>query len=165
MGTDKALVAWQGVPMASRVAAALGEAGCHPVVAIGGDAQALSALGFDVVADRWPGEGPLGGVITALRHLPGEVVMVVSCDLPRLSSGTVRTVLAALGGNEASVPLTDRPESLCAAWSRAALPALEAAFEQGERSLRGVLDRIQVVHPRVDRQDLTNVNTPRDLHD
>ena len=164
MGSDKALLRWQGVPMASRVSAALGEAGCDPVVAIGGDAQALSALGFDVVADRWPGEGPLGGVITALRHLPGAVVMVVSCDLPRLSPGTVSTVLAALGDNEASVPITDRPEPLCAAWSRSALPTLEAAFEQGERSLRGVLDRIQVAHPRVDRQDLTNVNTPRDLH-
>lgn len=165
MGTDKALVPWQGVPMASRVAAALGEAGCDPMVAIGGDSEALSALGLSVVADCWPGEGPLGGVITALRHFPGAVVIAVSCDLPRLSADTVRTVLAALGDNEASVPLTDRPEPLCAAWSPAALPALEAAFEQGERSLRGVLDRIVVAHPRVDRQDLTNVNTPRDLHD
>lgn len=163
MGADKALVPWDGVPMAARVAAALREAGCDPVVAVGGDPAALAEVGLTVVADGWPGEGPLGGVITALRHFAGRDVMVVSCDLPLLRAATVTTVLAALRGHQAAVAQTDRPEPLCAAWSPAALPGLQQAFERGERRLREVASTLSVARPSVNRQDLRNVNTPRDL--
>ncbi|MBK9970940.1 MAG: NTP transferase domain-containing protein [Acidimicrobiaceae bacterium] len=66
MGRDKALVPVHGAPMVMHVVSALRSAGCDPVQAIGGDAPALAALGLDVVGDGHPGEGPLGGVITAL---------------------------------------------------------------------------------------------------
>ena len=40
MGTDKAFVEVGGQPMAERVAAALEEAGCAPVVFVGGERRA-----------------------------------------------------------------------------------------------------------------------------
>ncbi|MET0580139.1 MAG: NTP transferase domain-containing protein, partial [Ilumatobacteraceae bacterium] len=66
MGTDKAFVEVDGVPMAERVAAALSGGGCSPVSYVGGDVALLARFGRTVHADRFPGAGPLGGVLTAL---------------------------------------------------------------------------------------------------
>ena len=45
----------------------------------------LAGVGSRVVDDRWPGEGPLGGVLTALLDVDGDVV-VAACDLPDLDA-------------------------------------------------------------------------------
>jgi molybdopterin-guanine dinucleotide biosynthesis protein A len=93
MGRDKALVLVDGVAMSARVRAALLGGGCSPVVAIGGRPAALGPLGFEVVPDEFPGEGPLGGVITALTHQPtAHAVLVAACDLPQLSATTVQAL-------------------------------------------------------------------------
>ncbi|MDX2378360.1 MAG: NTP transferase domain-containing protein, partial [Acidimicrobiia bacterium] len=67
MGRTKALVEIEGIPMARRVADALRRGGCEHVVVVGGDARELRPLGLTVVADLFPGKGPLGGVLTALE--------------------------------------------------------------------------------------------------
>jgi molybdopterin-guanine dinucleotide biosynthesis protein A len=167
MGRDKALVPYQGVPMAARVAAALREGGCAPVVAIGGDAAGLPAVGLAVVPDCWPGQGPVGGVLTALAEWPdAQVVMVVSCDVPLLTAATVRAVLRALVAAPdafVAVAVAGRVQPLCAAWRPAAGPALLAAFEAGERRMLAVLDRLPSVQVSVDAQDVQNVNAVGDL--
>ena len=71
MGRDKALLEIEGIPMARRVAEVMRLAGCIPVFAVG---PARLAAGLDVVSDDHPGEGPLGGILTALRAAaPGPV--------------------------------------------------------------------------------------------
>jgi molybdenum cofactor guanylyltransferase len=167
MGRDKALLPFEGVPMAARVADTLRTAGCSPVQAIGGDAAGLAALGLEVVPDGWPGEGPAGGVLTALAHWPdAEAVVVVSCDVPRLTPGTVQAVMAALAEDPvsiAAVAVTDRVEPLCAAWRPAARRPLLAAFEAGERRMRSILEALPWTPVEVAAQDLRNVNAAGDL--
>ena len=60
--------------------------GCAPVVLVGGDAAPLGALGATLVDDVTPGEGPAGGIISALRALgvSADRVLIASCDLPYL---------------------------------------------------------------------------------
>ncbi|MGB8860015.1 MAG: molybdenum cofactor guanylyltransferase [Ilumatobacteraceae bacterium] len=170
MGRDKALVQVDGIAMVLRVAASLAAAGCEPVRAIGGDRPALESLGLAVVADGYPGEGPLGGVISALADadLAGSV-MVVSCDVPWLTEATVREVIAALAapgwdhGADVAVARSDRLQPMCAAWRPSVLPRLRQAFEAGERRLSSVLATLRIVEVAVNPQDLANVNTPGDL--
>lgn len=161
MGRDKALVPVDGTAMAARVAAALGAGGCEPVVMIGGDRRALARLGFVVVDDRWPGEGPLGGIITALWHFDGPTV-VVACDLPWLDPSVVRAVTADV---EVDVVLatTDRDEPLCACWRPSALPELRRQFDQGERAVHRTLPSLNVSRVQVSPAVLRNVNSPADL--
>lgn len=173
MGRTKALVEVGGSPMAARVAAALLEAACAPVELIGGDAVELAPLGFAVVADLHPGEGPLGGVLTALATGGGpshdtDDVVVVACDLPHLTSEIVARLAAAARSNPAApavVARTDRIQPSCALWRPVALVPVVDAFREGERSLHRVLRAIGAVEVPVDRDALVNVNTPSEVAD
>jgi rhodanese-related sulfurtransferase/molybdopterin-guanine dinucleotide biosynthesis protein A len=170
MGTDKAFVELDGVPMVVRVATALRDAGASRVRVIGGDRERLAALGLDAVADAHPGEGPLGGVLTALAEAaPDALVAVLACDLREPSAAAIRTVVAALATDPGSVlalPVIDeRPQWLHAVWRvGAARPALTATFEAGERSIwravRGL--RVREVHD-LDPLRLADVDTPDGL--
>ena len=143
MGRDKALVAVDGVPMARRVADALTAAGARRVVAVGGDGAALAGLGLEVLADRWPGEGPLGGLVTALEDPAGAgapVAVVLSCDLTDPDPLAIARAVAvrAEHDSDAAVPVVgSRRQWLHAAWHRRSAGILADVFAAGERSLAG----------------------------
>jgi molybdenum cofactor guanylyltransferase len=164
MGTDKALLEVAGVAMAERVARALAAGGCAPVAFVGGDSAALNRLGRPVVADRWPGEGPLGGVLTALFGAGRDDVVAAACDLPMLDGSTVGTLLAAAAPDvDVVVAVTDRLEPALAWWSGAARPRLERCWERGVRALHEVIASLRSVEVAVDPAVLRNVNAPPDL--
>ncbi|HRB03243.1 MAG TPA: molybdenum cofactor guanylyltransferase [Ilumatobacteraceae bacterium] len=163
MGRDKALVEVDGVAMVVRVANALRAAGCWPVFAVGGDQAALAALGVRVIADLYPGEGPVGGVITALGACDTADVVVVACDLPYLTIDTVHALVAASGVAPVTVAVTDRVQPLCALWSREVLAALRVSFDGGERRLMALVDQFETVQVAANPQDLANLNAPGDL--
>lgn len=168
MGRDKALIDIGGVPMAERIAGVLAGAGCDPVVFVGGDAERLGATGRAVVADRWPGEGPAGGVITALATLSevgADTVAVVACDVPDLVPDAVRAVLAAHPGHDVAVAESDRLQPLVACWSATALPKIESLFGAGVRSMHDIVAALDAVLVPLDAVVLRNVNTPDDLAD
>ena len=168
MGTDKAFVVVDGTAMVERVAGSMRTAGCRPVFAVGGDAAALAAAGFECVADRWPGEGPLGGIVTAVGHAAGPV-FVSACDLPWLDAATIEVLLERYRMLEATIDVvvarTERIEPLCAIWSQSASVTLQAAFGSGERAVHRVLANMRVESVDVDPSRLVNVNTPGDLID
>lgn len=161
MGTDKATLVVDGVAMARRMADSLVAAGCSVVMAVGGDPVALSAVGLRHVPDQYPGEGPLGGILTALAI--GAPCLVVACDLPRLGADVLAEVAAALGDRDAAIARSDQVEPLCAAWSALAAAVLRARFDAGERAVHRAIDDLDVAWVPVARDELCNVNTPADL--
>lgn len=142
MGRDKALVEVDGTAMARRVADALAAAGASRVVAVGGDAPELGRLGLSATPDRWPGEGPLGGLVTALQDGAGTgpVAVVLSCDLIDPDPTAIARTVAerARLGCDAVVPVVDgRHQWLHGAWDRRAAGILADVFAAGERSVAG----------------------------
>jgi len=166
MGRDKATLEIDGVAMARRVADALIAAGCAPVVAVGGDATRLGAIGIPVVDDHWPGEGPLGGIITALRHSERAAVVVAACDLPWLDAPTIeRLVATAVEHPDADVVHAASPamEPLCALWRPRALHTLSAALAGGTRAVHDAIALLHAVACPVDAGPLRNINRPGDV--
>lgn len=164
MGRDKATLTVDGEVMAVRVAGALRGAGCTPVLAIGGRDDVLEALGLYVVPDVWPGDGPLGGILTALDAFgDAGAVVVVSCDLPWLTSAAIYAVVAALGDHDVAIAVGDRPEPLCAVWRPAVAGVIRARFDAGERAVHRMLATLDVGTAVVDPGSVRNVNTPADL--
>jgi molybdopterin-guanine dinucleotide biosynthesis protein A len=167
MGRTKSLVEVGGVPMGRIVADVLAAGGCHPVAFVGGDARELAALGCEVVADRYPDEGPLGGVLTALHHFDAAShVLIAACDLPLLDVDTVRLMLDAAAdapGAAAVVADSGRREPGLVVWSRAAFPDVVDAFAGGTRAVHALLDRLDAVGQPVDPAVMRNVNRPSDV--
>ncbi|HXH59691.1 molybdenum cofactor guanylyltransferase [Iamia sp.] len=175
MGRDKALIEVDGQALAARVAAALRAGGCGEVLAVGGDHAALAGLGLLPVADRWPSEGPLGGLATALAAAlttdPGSVLVIAPCDLVRPSSTSTVALLDALAAAEpavdGAVPLVDgRPQWIHSAWR--AEPGLAASVaglvERGARRLSTVGEVTTVVAVGgVGPSALLDADVPADL--
>jgi molybdopterin-guanine dinucleotide biosynthesis protein A/rhodanese-related sulfurtransferase len=168
MGRDKALLEVGGRALAAVVGDALRAAGADPVLAVGGDGAALAGLGLDAVPDDHPGEGPLGGVLTALRRAPTDLVAVLACDLPGARPGGVAAVVAALAaqpGADVALPVAGGRRALVhAAWRSRVEPALASAFAGGERSLAGALRGVRVVEVAgIDPAEVADVDVPADL--
>ncbi|MCX6542133.1 MAG: molybdenum cofactor guanylyltransferase, partial [Actinobacteria bacterium] len=172
MGRDKALIQIEGVRMVDRVAAALAAAGCSNVVAVGPRKLAGDLAHID---DLYPGEGPLGGVLTAMASMGsvGSWLCVVACDLPWLDVDSIdalhraATSGAAAGRNATEVDVvvarTDRVEPLCALWNQRCREAVQQAFDSGQRSVLEVFKALNVIEVPVHPNALRNVNTPEDL--
>lgn len=168
MGEDKALLLIEGEPMAARVAAALRDAGAAEVLAIGGDADALTALGLDVRPDDAPGDGPLPATITALNVARHDAVLVVSCDLVNPSPEAMRATVQALvehPGAVGAVPVDGGHRQWThAAWRADAVRALVAAYDQGQRSLKRAAAELLIFEVTgLDPVALADADEPGDL--
>ena len=136
MGSDKALLEWNGEPLILRAARVLA-----PLVAsvtVIGDAARYSSLGLAVVPDDVRGLGPLGGIATALRvsRLPWN--LVVGCDLPYLTAAWLEFLISRTLASRADVLLPEGPrgpEPLCAVYHPRCAPVISAALERGVRKV------------------------------
>jgi len=163
MGRDKALLPFRGGSLAEFVSQIVASAAGSAVL-VGDPALYPESL---VIPDLYPGEGPLGGILTALNHTSSDWNLVVACDMPGLTTGFLTRLLDAAGQCDADalVPAgpTGRPEPLCAVYHRRSRVALEAAFQAGERkvtrALAGLPSQTLVVPEMAVFQ---NVNTPED---
>lgn len=165
MGRDKATLPVDGVPMAARVAEVLRQAGAEPILAVGGDRAALESLGLTWVADRYPGEGPLGGIVSAFAAVGRDtLVVIVATDLPDLSAPVLDVLVAGLGAHDVAVAGGAHPEPLCGVWRVSTCEAVVAgAFDQGERAVHRAMAALDMVVVPVPAQHLRNVNHPDDL--
>lgn len=193
MGRTKALIEIDQVPMARRVADALTGGGCTEVVLIGGSPTELATIGRTVIPDLHPGDGPLGGVLTALAwsrsrstspvddgfhdglddgdhdaRRPTHVV-VAACDLALLDAESVTSLLAVAGrssgGRERDVVVaqSDRRQPALAVWNVDVAERLAVMFDDGVRSLNTALDALDCAVCVVAATAVTNMNRPDDL--
>jgi molybdopterin-guanine dinucleotide biosynthesis protein A len=146
-GRDKAVTVVDGRAMARRVHDAMEAAGVEQITAVGGDGPAIADLGLAWVPDRWPGEGPLGGLITGLEAVQAPWVLVCACDLPQLEARSLRRVLDGRGGDpvDAVVPVVaGHRQTLAACYRRSTRAVLLERWQAGERSMRGALAALTV---------------------
>lgn len=165
MGRDKALLPFRGGVLAEWVAREVACAAGRVVLV--GDPSLYATFGYPVIPDRYPGEGPLGGILTALCHTTAEWNLAVACDMPALSAEFLRRILDAAeqSAADALVPTgpSGLPEPLCAAYHRRARVPLEGAFERGERKVMAAVACLPVVMwPMAELAPFQNVNTPED---
>lgn len=86
MGTDKANLLWQGLPMHAHLRALLGAVGAEQIVLSG------RAEFEDGLADQRPGMGPLSALasVFAAQAHNGVWLLILAIDMPRLSAETLR---------------------------------------------------------------------------
>jgi molybdopterin-guanine dinucleotide biosynthesis protein A len=140
-GRDKALAEVGGTPMLERMIELLRRVPM-PVTVIASQGK-YAACGAEIVEDRWPGEGPLGGIITALEDAAQSAAqpewnLMVSCDMPFLTREWLVFLSERAANSKAQVVLPHSvhgPEPLCASYRTDAAGALRAVFETGVRKV------------------------------
>ena len=150
--------------MGSIAVDALRSAGIDPVVAVGGDAG--RHLGLITVPDRQPGEGPLTGLISALAYAGVGRVVVVPCDVPRLTADDILLLLDASSDERGAVAVIDgrlTPTLGCwpAAWAREG----QRRFSAGERRLRTAIEWGPTLPVDLDAATAADADTPDALRD
>lgn len=176
MGTDKAALEHpDGRPLARRAVDLLTMDCSRILISLRHD-QALPPRIFEsehirVARDPEGGsDGPLAGIITAMRTAPDADWIVLACDLPRLDVASLRHLIASRTPDDVLLAYRSEsdglPEPLCAYYSAAALPLLEQAWADGLRCPRKILIRhacrlLDPVTPRA----LDNANTPDEWKD
>jgi molybdopterin-guanine dinucleotide biosynthesis protein A len=118
--------------------------------------------------------GPLGGLYTALTATTSAHIFLVACDMPFVSPGLVKAMVAfaetRCDADVVSLEANGRVQPLHAVYARGCLPAVERALKGSDHSLHALLAQLAVVAidaetiRREDQDGLSafNVNTPED---
>jgi len=145
-----------------------------------------------ILIDKWPGEGPLGGILTALYHAddfsrtlaaaPGiaeeacTFCLILSCDMPFLTRAWLVFLTERALRSKADVVVPKSAcglEPLCACWRTDAASAIERAFKGGVRKVTDAMKRLRMevldesVWKRFDSDGrlFWNMNTPEDFEE
>lgn len=146
---------------------------CDPVLVIVNETAPYLDLGFTLVRDIVPNQGPLGGIYTALLFSSDDWVFVKATDMPFLIPELASMVIEAREGFDAVVPLFgDYYEPLLALYNRRCLPFIaQQLANPDQRQVIKFYGKIKVRGIREDEwrkadpqgRSFKNINTPSDL--
>jgi molybdenum cofactor guanylyltransferase len=171
-GSDKVFAELQGRTLTEWVIAAAEDAGFH--VMLSGPADKLQQFGRPIIEDDHPYEGPL----SVLRHLwtqtPTDRILLLPCDMPRLSPRLLAEMWkASLSYDALALESTSgKPAPLPGIYCRSTFSTIEHLLTKGRRDMRALFKtslRCKVlkqgeIHALVsDNYELANMNALGDL--
>jgi molybdopterin-guanine dinucleotide biosynthesis protein A len=173
MGMDKGLVKLDGVALIERIARQV--SGIAPeIFVITNRIDEYKQFGYPVVADAFPGIGPLGGLYTALEYDRHDHTLILSCDMPFVNQDLLLYMNDIIGEYDAVVPRLSpdaHPEPLRAIYHKRCMEHMLESIESGMRkaisfyksiNVRYVeRDEIETVDPEL--TSFFNANTKEDL--
>lgn len=161
MGRDKALLEKGGEPvLLERAAIVQAAAGNCTIVAPAGRYE---DLGVPVLADRWPGQGPLGGIVTAMEASDAEWNLILAVDMLSVTPEFLAEILAEARRVQTTVVPVHADggiEPLCGVYHADAFPRLRHFFAAGGRRVKDALREVDVHLIDAPEPLLVNVNTP-----
>jgi molybdopterin-guanine dinucleotide biosynthesis protein A len=94
-------------------------------------------LGYQVVLDESPGEGPMAAIKGALSAAQFEKNFVIACDIPDINLAFLDNLIESAASYEIVVPVSpqNKYEPLFAVYSRSTISPMQGLLEKGERSL------------------------------
>ncbi len=170
MGQDKALLPFEGKPLLAHAIDVL-RPHTDEVIVIG-DPVKYDQFGILTLADDMPGSGPLGGVLTAIRYAWYDRLIVLGCDMPRITAQLLLYLKASYQeGDHAVVPQCDgHLQPLAAIYGRGCRTVFADQLSKGDRSMAAAIERVRTRYIQVCPgeeswpEDLfRNINTPYDL--
>jgi molybdenum cofactor guanylyltransferase len=171
MGTDKALLAIDGIPLLQRIHQVA--SACADQVQVVGPVR-LAMSEYQYIPENQPYQGPLLAFHQSLQQVSvsADWILLLACDLPYLEVSTIRrwqqelkavpeSSIAYLASFSAA-PQTYEP--LCGFYRDRCLPSLDKFIAEGGRSFQGWLATVEVTTiPNPEPQMFTNWNSRSDL--
>ena len=172
-GQDKALLEWQGRPLATHVARTVQSAAGSATLV--GSVEKYQHLGHRVIPDPVDGFGPLAGLLAALDDSASEWNLVVACDMPRLTPDFLGFLLSQARESAADVllpvDLDGMPQPLCAVYASRSRETIRREVERGAHKMTSAFQTLSVrtLQPEQyakfnpDGKLFTNLNCPEDV--
>ncbi len=173
MGTDKAFLKLDGIPMIERVLRPL-KAVCRDIIIVTNSPRSYDAYGVAVVTDAFEMRGPLTGIYSGLRKSADEYNFVVACDMPFLNPRLMAYMGGLAEGYDIVVPAVGGLfEPLHAVYRKKLVPVIERQIRQEEQRIRVLfgMGRVRyVTEEEIDRFDparrsFKNLNTPQEYEE
>jgi molybdopterin-guanine dinucleotide biosynthesis protein A len=160
-GADKALVQFEGKTLLARTVELVASV-CDEtqIVALPGKYVDAPAA---ILADKWPGQGPLGGILTALHYTNQRLrastrtrasdhgtrlyALILSCDMPFLTPDWLAYLCDRALNSTAQVTVPESGngwEPLCACWRTDGAATIQAAFDGGVRKVTEAMKRLSM---------------------
>ena len=168
-GRDKAEMEFSGQRVLNRLMETLREFPFQKIAVVCAQNQQGDWPEFVMVLkDDQEGLGPIEGIATSLRHLPGGV-LVTACDMPLVSRELIQWLLDNYDGHADAVIARHQGgiEPLLGIYEQSFLPAMEEAIMAGRYALHFLLEEANVCFvdaPDRFRHEFANVNTPKDYN-
>ena len=171
-GSNKALEPFMGKRLIDHALASL-RPFCAGLMVVANDLDPYFDLKITLVRDVVPGQGPLGGIYSALLFSPHEWIFAKATDMPFIVPELAAKMIGWKDGYDAVVPRVDRYfEPLMALYNRSCCAAIARLLEhESERKIVNFYKKIKVRY--VDEEEwraldpeglsFKNVNTRQEL--
>jgi len=168
-GQPKMFELFNGQPLYRNSLGALEENRLQPlIIATNASLQAqFSKENIQFVIEKEPHQGPLAALANIMENAPDvEWFFVTASDMPFMNADFIQTMLTFIDDRyEAIVPKqASRIQPLAALYRRTALPKANLLIQQNKRSMKVLLDQLQVCYVPFDEDCKTfvNINTQLD---
>ncbi|HEU6447372.1 MAG TPA: molybdenum cofactor guanylyltransferase [Verrucomicrobiae bacterium] len=170
MGRDKAFLEIGGKTLLERQIRTVKNAGANEVFISGRPDADYSQFDCRVLADRFPGAGPLAGIERALSETSSPLVLVVAVDMPGLTPEFLAGLKTHCEKNSGAITCVNgNMEPLVAYYPSGAQPLAENKLKEGSLAMKPFaelcvkMDLARFVHfPPRDGFLFANWNHPND---
>jgi molybdopterin-guanine dinucleotide biosynthesis protein A len=165
MGRPKAWLEVGDTVLLRHVADNLSPVFAEVIVAFAEPEQMEQPVPYRIVFDRKHSAGPLAGLEAGLLAAANEITFAVACDMPYVTQEVAQMAVAAARRCDAALPRIDgRPEPLCGAYRRSALPFITGALNTGRLKAADIAADLDVTWLEgLDPKLFRSLNTPEDL--
>jgi len=175
LGRDKTVEAVGNISLLERVVFCLSLFNSDIIIVTATKQSLPQFIGYPklrILADTYPGKGPLGGVYTGLVASDSLYNLVVACDMPFLNQALLRYMIGLADDFDVVIPrLGNMVEPLHAVYSKSCLAPIENLFKQDNLKITELFTLVKVRYVeaeeinRFDPKHLSffNVNTMADL--
>ena len=143
MGSDKGLLPLNKFVFIEHIVNALKGVSIKNITIISSNAD-YDFLNCDRIQDIYPDKGPVGGIFTALKHSETEKNLIVSVDIPLISSEIIQWLIANIDGEKqiTQVKVKDKTNPLIAVYNRNLISDFKENLIKEELRLTHIVSKI-----------------------
>lgn len=168
MQEEKGLVDFQGKPFIQWILEAVFPLSSN--ITLVTKNKAYQKFGFPLISDLQDDKGPVGGIYTALAHSDTQTNLILSCDIPKITTNVLSELITQAKNCKNSICfLTDglHDYPLIGCYSKSLLPVFAEAVLESRLKLCPLVNEQgpkKLFVYQKNQSALTNINSKAELH-
>lgn len=129
--------------------------------------KAYSIFGYPLIQDIYTEKGPLGGIHTALKHSNSPDNLILSCDIPLITTTALKSLINTHSKNEAAITLAyakKKLHPLIAVYNKNLVTKIEDYLKEDRLKLLDFINEMGYkTVEQIEANQLQNINSKLDL--